>query len=213
MKMYGPERFLRHWPGNASKRSIRRTANFGVAGGDRGIGRNEPHSRTAMRDDLGQQRRYGDHRVLRPQPESSQGLEMFDRPHRSLPRVRSAPGTITPTASPEQRERETGRYGNSVTFFSTRGADTARKRGHDGGRANVWTFHQLMNVIEGRRWPIVKMAGKGPANVVSSAITRQAGADKGGGRAATEILIGALPQVVAKPVVILNGVIGVETRT
>jgi hypothetical protein len=70
-----------------------------------------------------------------------------------------------------------------------------------------------MNVIEGRRWPYVKMAGKEPANVVSSAIARQAGADKGGGRAATEILIGALPQVVAKPVVILNGVIGVETRT
>jgi hypothetical protein len=62
-------------------------------------------------------------------------------------------------------------------------------------------------------WLYVKMAGKEPANVVSSAIARQAGADKGGGRAATEILIGALPQVVAKPAVILNGVIGVETRT
>ncbi|HEY4846220.1 MAG TPA: hypothetical protein VIH87_00075 [Methylocella sp.] len=32
--------------------------------------------------------------------------------------------------------------------------------------------HRPMNVIEGRSWPLVKMAGKKPANVVSYAAPR-----------------------------------------
>jgi len=56
------------------------------------------------------------------------------------------------------------------------------------------------------------MAGKEPANVVSSVMARQASADKGGGRAEDRILIGGAAQALAKPVVILNSFIGLETR-
>jgi hypothetical protein len=63
--------------------------------------------------------------------------------------------------------------------------------------------HRLMNFIEGGSQLLFKMAGKEPGNVVSSVMARQASADKGGGAA----------NALAKPVVIVNRFIGLETRT
>jgi hypothetical protein len=61
-----------------------------------------------------------------------------------------------------------------------------------------------MNVIDSGSYHLVKMAGKEPANVVSSPMARQAGADKGGGRAEDRIHIGGAAQALATPVVIVN---------
>ena len=59
-------------------------------------------------------------------------------------------------------------------------------------------------VIEGGSSLFVEMAGKEPANVVSSAMAGQASADNGGGRAETKSISVALPMPVAKPVLIVN---------
>jgi hypothetical protein len=77
---------------------------LGPATRDRAIGRLKSHPRPSIRNNLVQQRRHGDHRALGRQPEAAQGLEMLDRPHRSL-RPRRAPEPIAPTAPPEQGEQ------------------------------------------------------------------------------------------------------------
>src|ERR1700730_18299159 len=57
-----------------------------------------------MRNDLMQQGRDGDHRALGLEPETARGLQVLDRPHRSLPHCPAAKA-IPPPATPEQRPR------------------------------------------------------------------------------------------------------------
>jgi hypothetical protein len=61
---------------------------------------------------------------------------------------------------------------------------------------------RLMNRHRRRERFLVEMAGKEPANVVSSVMARQASADRGGGAA----------HALTKPGVIVNRFIGLETR-
>jgi hypothetical protein len=77
-------------------------------------------------------------------------------------------------------------------------------------RVNV---HQLMNVIESGSGFLVEMAGKGPSNVVFSAMAGQLARIKGVDGLEDRILIGGAAHARAKPVVIVNRCIGLETRT
>src|ERR1700730_12009053 len=77
---------------------------FRVGAGYRGIGRNKSQARLAMRNDHVQQGRDGDDRARGREPEAAQGLQVFDRPHRSLRRYR-APKPVAPPAPPEQGAR------------------------------------------------------------------------------------------------------------
>jgi hypothetical protein len=84
-------------------------------------------------------------------------------------------------------------------------ADRIRDCRHEVARGHrrVYTepIEQLRDQDSAER---TKMAGKEPANVVSSAMARHASVDKGGGRAA---------EALVKPVVIVKRCIGLETRT
>src|ERR1700730_3189204 len=55
-----------------------------------GIPLQQHDTRPAMRNDLVQQGRDGDHRALGLEPEAAQGLQMLGRPHRSLRHCRAA---------------------------------------------------------------------------------------------------------------------------